>query len=397
MNGRAQKKPAHAEPRGDAQQRNAGPKPRFYDNRQNYLMFVNSCTEKLVIADRVAQELDRLDPQPPALRFFDAGVGDGTVMSRLLRAMHRRFPRLPFYVVGKEISLEDVRLALEKLPDRFVEHPETVVALTNISYAEAPFLRRADPEAQKKIVWKEVALEGSTSADMEQQIHSLMPFLAESWRMKASARTGGLWPETPTVLVLYRADYKFVLDRVIPRQHAPHADFDLVLASQPFRLKADLSFKAERVLAPLARALRPGGRLIAIQSAGNDPAMEIIQKVWPDENPFPTTRKDLMLATQAALTGDDADYAFDSFTDEEASLRFDMHALAGGGEGDNTLIGTSALFSAWNAATYVAQIDGDRVAEEMSRPAYLKATRDTLQQYGNLWFNDECMVIERVK
>ena len=50
---------------------------RFYDNRQKYLMFVNTCSEKWVIAQRVAKELETLTPQPPALRFFDAGVGDG--------------------------------------------------------------------------------------------------------------------------------------------------------------------------------------------------------------------------------------------------------------------------------------------------------------------------------
>ena len=62
-------------------------------------------------------------PRPPAVRIFDAGVGDGTVLARVMRSMHRRFPEFPFYVVGKEISLEDVRLALEKVPDRFSEHP----------------------------------------------------------------------------------------------------------------------------------------------------------------------------------------------------------------------------------------------------------------------------------
>ena len=30
---------------------------RFYDNRQKYLMFVNTCSEKWVIAQRVAKEL----------------------------------------------------------------------------------------------------------------------------------------------------------------------------------------------------------------------------------------------------------------------------------------------------------------------------------------------------
>jgi hypothetical protein len=47
-----------------------------------------------------------------------------------------------------------------------------------------------------------------------------------------------------------------------------------------------LDFKAKRVIAPLARALGSGGRLIAIHSHGHDPGMENIRRVWPDDNPF---------------------------------------------------------------------------------------------------------------
>ena len=106
---------------------------RFFDNRQKYLLFVNTCSEKWVIASRVALELANVHPRPPALRVFDAGVGDGTVLLRVLRAMHDRFPHTPFYAVGKEISLEDVRLALQKMSDRFFEHPATVLVLTNFA------------------------------------------------------------------------------------------------------------------------------------------------------------------------------------------------------------------------------------------------------------------------
>ncbi len=49
-----------------------------------------------------------------------------------MRAMHMRFPNMPFYVAGKEISLEDVRLTLDKVPDRLFEHPATVFVLTNM-------------------------------------------------------------------------------------------------------------------------------------------------------------------------------------------------------------------------------------------------------------------------
>ena len=39
--------------------------------------------------------------------------------------------------MAKEISLEDVRLGLEKMPDRFYEHGNTVLVITNLSYADA--------------------------------------------------------------------------------------------------------------------------------------------------------------------------------------------------------------------------------------------------------------------
>ena len=84
---------------------------RFFENRQKYLLFVHTCSEKRVIAERVALELSSIHPRPPALRLFDAGVGDGTVLARVLRSMHGRFPHMPFYIAGKELSLEDVRLS----------------------------------------------------------------------------------------------------------------------------------------------------------------------------------------------------------------------------------------------------------------------------------------------
>ena len=39
---------------------------RFFENRQKYLLFVHTCSEKRVIADRVALELSGIHPRPPA-------------------------------------------------------------------------------------------------------------------------------------------------------------------------------------------------------------------------------------------------------------------------------------------------------------------------------------------
>src|ERR1700758_2929435 len=63
----------------------APPGFRFFDNRQKYLLFVSTCSEKTEIANRISLELSNLQPSPPALRLFDAGVGDGTVLSQVMR------------------------------------------------------------------------------------------------------------------------------------------------------------------------------------------------------------------------------------------------------------------------------------------------------------------------
>ena len=143
---------------------------RFYDNRQKYLLFVTTCSEKWVVAQRIGLELANLHPRPPAVRIFDAGTGDGCVLARTRRAMDCRFPTMPCYVVGKEISLEDVRLALEKMPDRLYEHPATVLVITNMYYSEAPWLTPQSVSAATSLVWHELPLLGGTAHDIEVQI-----------------------------------------------------------------------------------------------------------------------------------------------------------------------------------------------------------------------------------
>jgi hypothetical protein len=368
---------------------------RFYDNRQKYLMFVNTCSEKWVIATRVAAELEELHPTPPAIRMFDAGVGDGTVLARIMRTMHRKFEWMPFYIVGKEISLEDVRLALEKMADRFMEHPATVLVMTNMKYDEAPLLTPNDAGAVENVVWHEVELKGNTAGQFDDQITALQPFLAENWRARISPKSGNPMYERPTVLVIYRQDCKFLLDTVRPKRGSPRADFDLILASQPYRARASVDFKARRVIAPLARGLSPGGRLIGIHSSGNDPGLEIVQRVWPDENPFETDRYQLLKSTEAALGAEARDFQFLAYDDERSLLRYDMHTLPTEIGTSASSIGTSTLLAAWNAATYVAQIEDQRLADAMSANTYIEATRDVLREHGALWFWDECYIIAR--
>jgi hypothetical protein len=365
---------------------------RFFDNREKYLLFVTTCAEKWAVAERVGRELARVSPRPPALRLFDAGTGDGTVLASVLRQVHERFPTVPLVVVGKEISLEDVRMTLSKLPDRLAEHPRMVVVVTNMHYAEAPVLWPATPAKQAALNWQEVALEGTSAHEFDQHLDELRPLLQDWWKVRASERTGNPLYVRPSVLVIYRQDQRFTLDGVLPRLGEGIAPYDLVVAAQPYRARQPAETKVRYVLEPLARSLAPGGRMVAVQSTGQDPGMEIIRKVWPQEDPFLTPAPMLAGALLERLqeTCPEADYRSDSET--HTLFRYGLYARPGELAGH---IPTSTLLAAWNAAVYVAQIDDARLAETMSHGDYLEATREVLARHRGLWFIDESFVVTR--
>ena len=166
----------------------------------------------------------------------------------------------------------------------------------------------------------------------------------------------------------------------------PRANYDLILASQPYRARSSLDFKTRRVIAPLARGLAPGGRLIAIHSHGNDPGMDVIRRIWPDDDPFTHDRHHVLKAVKQELGPAGRDLNFNAYADNRSLFRYDMHTLP---SEISASIGTSTLFAAWNAAIYVAQIEDDRLASVVSDGRYLDATRAVLQERGGLWFYDE--------
>jgi hypothetical protein len=349
---------------------------RFFDNRQKYLLFVTTTTEKREVAERAGFEIAELAPEPPALSIFDAGMGDGSVLVRVLRELHHRFPTVPLRIVGKEISLEDVRLCLEKMPGRLAEHPTTVLVMTNLAYACAPGLR-PKPEEFDRMIWNEVAFEGTTSFDFERQIAELSDFIAHGWETRTGERTGNPLYVRPTVLVLYRADHRFLLDRVVPRdprrRGASELSYDLVLAAQPFRAAAPADFKIQNVLVPLARSLKVGGRMLIIQSTGEDPGMEIVRAVWPQTRPFATPREMLITQLRGALGIKPGGYDIVWQPEERYLFRYQLNALPGE---MGHAIGTSTLLAAWNAAVYVAQIEDSYLEQAIASGAWVEATRN---------------------
>ena len=365
---------------------------RFFDNRQKYLLFVSTCSEKEVISKRIGMELGHIKPKPPAIRIFDAGMGDGTVLAGVMREMHHRYPTMPFYISGKEISLEDVRICLSKMSDRLFEHPASVLVFTNLFYSEAPWLKPKSMASSNSMVWKEVALQGGSSHEFAEQLNELRDFLDENWQAGHSPKTGNPIYERPTVLIIYREDHKFLLSDVIPKQDVKKADYDLVLASQPYRLRVSSEVKSRNVLLPLVRSLGRGGRIIGIHSSGDDPGHQILKEIWPNDNPFVSDRHSLLKAVKNELGSDARHYNIKANSDNRSIFKYTMHSLPSELEAS---IGTSTLFAAWNAATYVGQIDEQRLEAAMKSVDYLSITQKALKKYGGLWFNDESYTISR--
>ena len=365
---------------------------RFFDNRQKYLLFVSTCSEKEVISKRIGMELGHIKPKPPAIRIFDAGMGDGTVLAGVMREMHHRYPTMPFYISGKEISLEDVRICLSKMSDRLFEHPASVLVFTNLFYSEAPWLKPKSMASSNSMVWKEVALQGGSSHEFAEQLNELRGFLDENWQAGHSPKTGNPIYERPTVLIIYREDHKFLLSDVIPKQDVKKADYDLVLASQPYRLRVSSEVKSRNVLLPLVRSLGRGGRLIGIHSSGDDPGHQILKEIWPNDNPFVSDRHSLLKAVKNELGSDARHYNIKANSDNRSIFKYTMHSLPSELEAS---IGTSTLFAAWNAATYVGQIDEQRLETAMRSVDYLSITQKALKKYGGLWFNDESYTISK--
>ena len=125
---------------------------------------------------------------------------------------------------------------------------------------------------------------------------------------------------------------------------------------------------------------------------GGDPGLDIVQKIWPGENPFVVDRHTLLKAVKAELGSAARNLTFNAYSDARSVFAYHMHTLPGEVVG---AIGTSTLFAAWNAAIYVAQIEDQRLSEVVKNDRYLEATQEVLQRYGGLWFNDESYAIAR--
>ena len=363
---------------------------RFFDNRQKYLLFVTTTNEKNRIADVIKPIVNKLNPKYPALKIFDAGMGDGSLLMNVMRQCHQKMPHIPLFVSTKEISMEDVRLGLEKLPDRFVEHKNTVFVISNLNYVESTSLKSNDKIKQKKINWKIVKLKGTSSLDFANQLRKLnRGFLNKKWQIERNSKTGNPTYKEPSVIIIYRKDQEFSLKSIIPKKNNGKTFFDLIIASQPYRSRIPAEKKVKYVINPMIRSLEKKGKLVVVHACGNDPANKIIKKIWPNENPFPTLFKSILSFIKKDT---DKKILKNLKFSKKKKFKYVLRALPNEISGG---IATSLIFSAWNASVYVNQISDEQIMKAERNNNYQKIVKKVVNQHKGLYFNNEIFIIEK--
>ena len=62
-------------------------KKRFFDNRLKYLSFIQNTDEKSKISEEIYPFIKKLPKNKTFIKILDAGTGDGTIKSNLIKSL----------------------------------------------------------------------------------------------------------------------------------------------------------------------------------------------------------------------------------------------------------------------------------------------------------------------
>ena len=366
----------------------------FHEQRQRFHVFANTTNESWVLADRMAADLFQLSPGPEGIRIFYAPMDNGIALTRMLRAVHARFPDTPVLVVLKGRGLEDLRNTMGRLVDRITEHPLSVFVLTNLYVREALVLAKLSDDNPHPANRRDLQLEGTKSHGYQLQIAEMYEGLSREWLIR-QGRLGQPVYARPSIVTVYRKDQRERLAKLIPQPNAAGIRFDYILLNHAYLQSHTMRFRIDHILKPAAKALAPGGQMTVVQAHGNDPAHEIVRRIWPDQ-PLPfISRHDVMQALRRGLGKSKRSFSFSGLTDANSLFRFDMHTLP---ILDDMEIGALSLSSAWNNAIYFAEVKEDLAQAAVHEGRrYLEVTREVLRRHGGLWFANETFRVTRTR
>ena len=165
-------------------------KKRFFDDRLKYLSFIQNTGEKKAISEKIYSHIANLSQNKSYLRVLDAGTGDGTIFSNIVKSFHRFHPYTSLLITGKEVSYEDLKNTLDKTPDRFVEHPNLLITMSNVKFSELGSIESSNKIKEKGVKKLNLVLKSDNSYDFNSQISGakLGNFIKKNWGIEIDNR-----------------------------------------------------------------------------------------------------------------------------------------------------------------------------------------------------------------
>lgn len=285
-------------------------KKRFFDDRLKYLSFIQNTSEKKIISTEIYPHIARLSQNKSYLRILDAGTGDGTIISNVIKSFHRYHAYTSLLITGKEISYEDLKNTLEKMPDRFVEHPNLLVTMTNVKFSELGMVENSSKIKNKKVKEFNLVLKSNNSFEFNSQIagSKLGNFIKKNWGIEIDSK-GRTSYSNPCLIRIYREDNKRHLEHFLKNDYKNN-NYDLIIASQAYRAASSVEMKIKNVIGPLLRLLNKSGKLLVTHSVGGPSIQKILKLAFKDKEAFPNSAKNIIEYLKDNPMGENSIYSY---------------------------------------------------------------------------------------
>lgn len=361
-------------------------KKRFFDDRLKYLSFIQNTNEKSKISEEIYPFIKALPKNKNYIKVLDAGTGDGTIKSNLIKSFHKYHPNKLLLITGKEISYEDLKNTLDKMPDRFIEHPNLMVSMTNVRFSEISQIGNSNKIKNKKINVFNLVLKNNNSFDFNNQITELEGFIKKNWGIKISNK-GRTSYSHPCLIRIYRADHKKYLEPLMNKENET-SNYDFIIASQAYRSASDVGVKANNVIKPLINLLAKPGKLFITHSCGNDTVEKILRLAWKDKDPFPNKAQDLIDFLKNGNLEKGSKYYFSK------PKKYNFKYKKTPDETISELFGYG-VESKWANILYVGQVPEKDINEVEKKPIIIKKVKNAILK-EDIFFNNEMFTIKKV-
>tara|TARA_Y100001970_G_scaffold68446_1_gene87164 strand:+ start:2623 stop:3735 length:1113 start_codon:yes stop_codon:yes gene_type:complete len=365
-------------------------KKRFFDGRLKYLSFIQNTGEKKAISQKVYSHISSLSKNKSYIRILDAGTGDGTIFSNIIKSFHKYHTYTSLLITGKEISYEDLKNTLEKTPDRFVEHPNLLITMTNVKFSELALIECSKKIKGKKIKVFNLVLKNNNSFDFHTQITGrlLGNFIKKNWGIEIDKK-GATSYSTPCMIRIYREDNEKHLKKFLENDYENN-NYDLIIASQSYRAAASVKSKVDNVIGPLIGLLNKSGKLLVTHTCGGEPILKILRVAFKDRDFFPNTAKDIIKFLKDSPFGEASLYSFSKPINYYFGFKRTPDQTVSELFGHN-------LDAKWSNILYVGQVAEKDIQLLEKNSKLMKKVRKTIDSSNKMLFKNELFTITKVR